>query len=100
LVAKATRLEKTCHHKEQVGGAKLKKKAISESTRPATAPIRASHISARVELTPLTSDGDEVNENVTQTNVVDIHRYLRWAAKAIEKRARKQARKDAPPKAA
>ena len=51
---------------------------------PITAPIRASEISAEVELTPPTSDGAEVQETVTQNNIVDIQRYLRWADHALD----------------
>jgi hypothetical protein len=53
---------------------------------PITAPIRASEISAEVELTPPTSNGAEVQENVTKENIVDIQRYLRWADRAIQPR--------------
>ena len=68
---------------------------------PITAPIRASEISAEVELTPPTSDGTEVQENVTKENIVDIQRYLRWADKAMESHsANKHSRNPQAPKAA
>jgi hypothetical protein len=69
---------------------------------PITAPIRASEISAEVELTPPTSHGADVQENVTKENIVDIQRYLRWADKAIQsRRAKNQSgRGHARPKAA
>src|SRR5690348_7091031 len=67
---------------------------------PTTAPVRASEISAEVELTPPTSNGAEVQEYVTRENVVDIQRYLRWADTAMEARSvKKKSRKaQAPPK--
>ena len=79
----------------------MKKKGNNESSIPATAPFRAQEISAEVELTPPTSDGADVEENVTRANVVDIQRYLRWADTAINsRRSRKQRRKGTPKKAA
>ena len=56
---------------------------------PITAPIRASEISAEVELTPPTSNDADVQENVTNANIVDIQRYLRWADKAMQSRTAK-----------
>ena len=68
---------------------------------PITAPIRASEISAEVELTPPASNGADVQENVTKENIVDIERYLRWADKAMESHPKNQrGRGHAPPKAA
>ncbi len=80
----------------------MKKKANTETTFPATAPIRTVQLSARVELTPPTSDGAETQEKVTQDNIVDIQRYLRWADKAITPRSAKKRdrRGHVPPKAA
>jgi len=68
---------------------------------PITAPIRASEISAEVELTPPTSNGADVQENVTKENIVDIQRYLRWADKAMESQPKNESgRGHARPKAA
>lgn len=68
---------------------------------PITAPIRASEISAEVELTPPTSNGAEVQEMVTKTNIVDIERYICWADKAIKSQLKERGRRGhIPPKAA
>jgi len=61
----------------------VKKKVSRESRLPPTASICASDLSARVELTPPTSNLPEVQENVIQANIIDIGRYLRWADKAM-----------------
>lgn len=75
----------------------LKKEATGESTGTSSAPLRASHISAHVELTPPTSNGTEVQENVTKANVLEIQRYLRWADEAMKKPTpHKQARRRVP----
>jgi hypothetical protein len=106
VLLQTTRSEKGCHQTgqgdEKRAGWGLKKQARSENRLPITAPIRASEISAEVELTPPTSNGADVEENVTQTDVVDIQRYLRWANKALQSRpAKNQDRRGhAPPKAA
>jgi len=42
-----------------------------------TAPLRASEISAEVELTPPTASGADVWENVTRANVADIQTLVR-----------------------
>lgn len=68
----------------------MKKKVSRESRLPPTAPIRASHISARAELTPPTANAAEVQENVTQANMIEIGRYLRWADKAMTGTASKR----------
>jgi hypothetical protein len=66
------------------------------------APVRASEISAEVELTPPTSNGADVQETVTKENIVDIQRYLRWADKAMQSRSARNHgdRGHASPKAA
>jgi len=76
----------------------MKKKDSRESRLPPTAPICASDLSARVELTPPTSNPPEVQENVIQANIIDIGRYLRWADKAMTGPGKK--RKSKKPKAA
>ena len=76
----------------------MKKKVSRESRLPPTAPICASDLSARVELTPPTSNPPEVQENVIQANIIDIGRYLRWADKAMTGPGKK--RKSKKPKAA
>lgn len=60
------------------------KRVSRESRLPPTVPIRASRISARAELTPLTSGLTQLRENVTPADIVDIGRYLSWADKAME----------------
>ena len=56
----------------------MKKQVSRESRLPPTVPIRASRISARAELTPLTSSLTQLRENVTPADIVDIGRYLSW----------------------
>ena len=90
----------TCLRPKKANGAALKKKTSRESRLPATAPMRASQTSVQVERTPPTSNGADVQHNVTYTNIVDIQRYLRWADKAMGSNGAKQGRKGLAPKAA
>ena len=76
----------------------MKKKDSRESRFPPTAPICASDLSARVELTPPTSNLPDVEEKVIQANIIYIGRYLRWADKAMTGPGKK--RKSKKPKAA
>ena len=62
----------------------MKNKFSRESTFSPTAPIRATEISAEVELMPPISNGAEVQEKVTKETIIDVQRYLRWADKAMQ----------------
>jgi hypothetical protein len=76
--------------------AKVKSKVRRENLSPMP-PIRAN----AVELTPPAANGAEVQEKVTEENIVDIQRYLRWADKAIKSRLpKKQSRRSQAAKAA
>ena len=81
----------------------MKKQVSRESRLPPTVPVRASRISARAELTPLTSHGPQLREQVTPADIVDIGRYLNWADKAMEGVTNKKGKRrkgQARPKAA
>jgi len=60
----------------------LKRRAAREPAPPIP-PLRASRLSANVELTPPTQDPADVQAHVTQENVADFERYLLWADKAM-----------------
>jgi hypothetical protein len=51
---------------------------------PTTPPIRDSQINASSELIPPSANAADVQEDVTQENLIHIPRYLRWADRILK----------------